>query len=93
MLLASGLCLQVVCRMCSDYKAPLRYLMYKPDRVCTSCFEQLHKGMPTLHVSRSHSYFEGVILWCASIEGNFVEIIINFIFIWHGLLASSKRFT
>ena len=37
-------CWQVVCRVCSDYKAPLRYLTYKPDRVCKSCFEQLRQG-------------------------------------------------
>ncbi|KAK2182730.1 hypothetical protein NP493_340g03068 [Ridgeia piscesae] len=41
-------CGKVVCRVCSDYKAPLRYLAYKPDRVCKSCFEQLHKDMSAL---------------------------------------------
>ncbi|KAI0232072.1 hypothetical protein LSAT2_017572 [Lamellibrachia satsuma] len=41
-------CGKVVCRVCSDYKAPLRYLTYKPDRVCKSCFEQLRQDMSAL---------------------------------------------
>lgn len=35
---------QVVCGLCSDCKAPLRYLMYKPARVCQECFDKLSTG-------------------------------------------------
>ncbi|ELT96558.1 hypothetical protein CAPTEDRAFT_180983 [Capitella teleta] len=34
-------CGKVVCGFCSDCKAPLRYLMYKPARVCQECFDKL----------------------------------------------------
>lgn len=39
-----GFLFQVVCGFCSDCKAPLRYLMYKPARVCQECFEKLSIG-------------------------------------------------
>ncbi|XP_046583050.1 LOW QUALITY PROTEIN: FYVE, RhoGEF and PH domain-containing protein 1-like, partial [Haliotis rubra] len=38
-------CGRVVCGYCSDNKAPLRYLKYKPARVCDDCFEKLEKGL------------------------------------------------
>ena len=37
-------CFQIICGNCSENKAPLRYLMYKPARVCDECFEKLARG-------------------------------------------------
>ncbi|XP_076448125.1 uncharacterized protein LOC143284890 [Babylonia areolata] len=36
-------CGRIICGNCSENKAPLRYLMYKPARVCDECFEKLAK--------------------------------------------------
>ena len=34
----------MVCSLCSDNKAPLRYMKYQPARVCDDCFDKLKKG-------------------------------------------------
>ncbi|GFR90665.1 FYVE, RhoGEF and PH domain-containing protein 6 [Elysia marginata] len=34
-------CGRIICAQCSQNKAPLRYLKYKPSRVCDECFDKL----------------------------------------------------
>uniref|UniRef100_A0A1B6M2W7 FYVE, RhoGEF and PH domain-containing protein 6 n=2 Tax=Graphocephala atropunctata TaxID=36148 RepID=A0A1B6M2W7_9HEMI len=34
-------CGKVVCSACSDYKAPMKYLHFNSDRVCTECYKYL----------------------------------------------------
>ncbi|KAK7481794.1 hypothetical protein BaRGS_00026941, partial [Batillaria attramentaria] len=36
-------CGRIICGNCSENKAPLRYLLYKPARVCDDCYEKLKK--------------------------------------------------
>lgn len=36
---------QVVCANCSDNKAPLQYMRFRPDRVCDDCYQYLLKGI------------------------------------------------
>ena len=33
------------CNECSEFRAPLQYLNYRPERVCSECFHTLQKGM------------------------------------------------
>jgi len=37
-------CSQVVCHVCSDFRAPLMYRDYRPERVCLECFNILVAG-------------------------------------------------
>ena len=37
--------LQVVCKECSSYEAPLPYLDYDAVRVCEHCYDHLYEGM------------------------------------------------
>ncbi|XP_025106664.1 FYVE, RhoGEF and PH domain-containing protein 6-like isoform X3 [Pomacea canaliculata] len=36
-------CGRIICGNCSENRAPLRYLMYKPARVCDDCFQKLEQ--------------------------------------------------
>ncbi|GFN90871.1 fyve, rhogef and ph domain-containing protein 6 [Plakobranchus ocellatus] len=38
-------CGRIICAQCSQNKAPLRYLKYKPSRVCDECFDKLKEDL------------------------------------------------
>ncbi|XP_070193286.1 uncharacterized protein [Littorina saxatilis] len=42
-------CGRIICGNCSENKAPLRYLKYKPARVCDECFHKLREELDKLH--------------------------------------------
>ncbi|KAL8581959.1 hypothetical protein ACOMHN_027941 [Nucella lapillus] len=51
-------CGRIICGNCSENKAPLRYLLYKPHRVCDECFEKLANEVEE-HLEKEKKKSEG----------------------------------
>lgn len=63
--------LQVVCSSCSDYRAPLQYKKFQPDRVCEQCFNFLWKSKH-FFLWAVNLFSPPYVLWFASYNVPFV---------------------